>query len=80
MKMHRTQKLNTYEQLFNNTISENIYETKGLTNGIEVLKLVKTSSHSDIENMNKLSDEIDQIDKGDQLNIKKRCKCRRRIN
>ena len=28
MKMHRTQKLNTYEQLFNNTISENIDETK----------------------------------------------------
>ena len=28
MKMHRTQKLNIDEQLFNNTISENIDETK----------------------------------------------------
>ena len=72
MKMHRTQESNIDEQLFNNTISENIDETKGLTSGKEVLKLVKISSHSDIENMNKLSDEIDQINKGDRLNILKK--------
>ena len=54
----------------NNTISENIDETKLSTSGIEVLKLGKTSSHIDIENLNKLSDEVYQIDKGDKLDKK----------
>ena len=45
-------------------------ETKVLTSGIEVLKLVKKSSHIDIESLKKLSDERDKIDKGDQLNKK----------
>ena len=47
---------------------------KGLTSVIEVLKLGKMSSHSDIENLNKEYDERNQIDKGDQL-YKKGCKC-----
>ena len=51
---------------------------KGLTSGIEVLKLGKTSSHSDIEIFNKEPDERYQIDKGGQL--EKKCKHRRRIN
>ena len=51
MKMHRTQESNIDEQLFNNTISENIDETRVLPSGIEVLKLVKTISHGDIENL-----------------------------
>ena len=54
MKIHRTPKQNIDEQLFNNPISENIDETKGLTSGIEVLKLGKTSSHINIENLNKV--------------------------
>ena len=41
------------EQKPNNPISENIDEKKGWTIGIEVLKLGKMSSHSDIENLNK---------------------------
>ena len=53
MKIQRTPKLNIDEQLLNNPISGNIYKTKILTSGIEVLKLRKTSSHSDIENLNK---------------------------
>ena len=43
---------------------------KGLTSGIEVLKQGKISYHSDIENLNKDSDERDQINKGDQLDKK----------
>ena len=53
MKMHRTPKSNIDEQLLNNPISENIDKTKGITSGIYVLKLGKTSSHSDIGNFNK---------------------------
>ena len=41
MRMQRTPKSNIYEQLFNNSISEHIDETKGLTSGIAVLKLEK---------------------------------------
>ena len=52
MKIQRTPKLNIDKQLLNYPISENIDEKK-LTSGIEVLKLVKTSSHSDIENLGK---------------------------
>ena len=53
MKMQRTPKSNIDEQLLNNPISENIDKTKGITSGIYVLKLGKTSSHSDIGNFNK---------------------------
>ena len=70
MKMQRTQKEDIYEQLFNNPINENIDGKKVSTCCIEVLKLVKTSSHIDIENLNKLSDEVYQIDKGDKLDKK----------
>ena len=53
MKMQRTPKSNIDEQLLNNPISENIDKTKGITSGIYVLKLGKTSSHSDTGNFNK---------------------------
>ena len=68
--MHRTPKSTIDEQLLKNPISENIDEAKGLTIGIEVMKLGKTVSHSDIENLNKESDEKDHIDKGDLLDKK----------
>ena len=74
MKMQRKPKSNIEEQVLNNPINENIYETKALTSGIELLKMRQTSSRIAIENLNKVSDEINQIDKGDQLD-KKRCKC-----
>ena len=74
MHMQRTPKLNIGEQILNNPINENIFGTKGLTGGIEVLKLIKMSSDIDIDDLNKVSDEIDQINKGDQVD-KKRCKC-----
>ena len=74
MKMQRKPKSNIEEQVLNNPINENIYETKSLTSGIELLKMRQTSSRIAIENLNKVSDEINQIDKGDQLD-KKRCKC-----
>ena len=43
---------------------------KLLTSGIEVLKLRKTSFRIDIESLNKVSDERDHIDKGDQVDKK----------
>ena len=52
---------------------------KGLTGNIEVLKLVKMISHSDIKNIDKESDERYQIDKDDQLE-KNGCKWIRMIN
>ena len=54
----------------NNPISENIDITKGLTSGIEVLKMGKTSFHIDIENLNKVYYERDQINNGDKLGKK----------
>ena len=77
--MQRTPEANIYEQILNNPINENIDETKRLSSGIEVLKMIKMSSHIDIENLNKVSDERDQIDKGYQLDKKGR-KCRRRLD
>ena len=54
MKMQRTPKTNIDEIVLNNPINKNIDKTKGLTSGIEVLKLGKTSSHINIENLNKV--------------------------
>ena len=68
--MKRTPKANIDEHIFNNPINENIDETKWWTSGIEVLKLRKTSSHIDIENLDQLSDRRAQIYKGDQLEKK----------
>ena len=67
MKMQRTPKSNIDEQIFTNPISVNIDETKWLTRGIEVLKLGKMSSQSEIEDFKNESDERYQIDKGYQL-------------
>ena len=55
MKIQRTQTFNINEQQLKNPVSKNI-DKKILTSGIEVLKLVTMSSHSDIENSNKESD------------------------
>ena len=58
------------EKYLNNTINGNIDETEGLASGLEVLKIRKTSSRIDIENLNKVSDERHHIDKGCWLDKK----------
>ena len=72
--MQITAKQNMDGTQLNNPIGEHIDE-KGLTSGIEVLKLGKVSSHIDIKILNKESDERDQIDKGDQLEKKANVEC-----
>ena len=56
--------------MLNNIINQNTDKTKGINSGIDVFKLIKNSSHIDIENLNKVSDEIYQIDKVDLLDKK----------
>ena len=51
--MKRTPKSNTDEQQLRNSNNWRYWRKKGLIGGIEFLKLVKMSSHSDIENMDK---------------------------
>ena len=70
MKTQGIPEANIDEQNLNNPVNENNDETKIWTSGREVLKLRKTSFRIDIESLNKVSDERDHIDKGDQVDKK----------